>query len=98
VQSKRKVHSIICHEGPEEEEEEEEERYSSTLSLISTLDGGGWPKSRPGRSLTGKTHGNHSIGERVGPRAGLDGLRKLRSHRNSIPGQPVASRHTDYAI
>ena len=52
AQNKRKVHSINCHEGPEEEEEEE--RYSSTLSLTSTLDGDGWPKSHPGRLPTGK--------------------------------------------
>jgi hypothetical protein len=32
------------HEGPEGEQ-----RYTSTLSLTSALDGGGWPRPHPGR-------------------------------------------------
>jgi hypothetical protein len=37
------------HEGPEVEQ-----RYSSTLSLTSALDGGGWSRPRPGRFTPGK--------------------------------------------
>ena len=37
------------YEGPEGEE-----RYSSTLSLTSALDWGGWSTPRPGRFTTGK--------------------------------------------
>ena len=38
-----------CHEGPEGEK-----RYSSTLPLTSTLDGGGWLTPRPARFTPGK--------------------------------------------
>jgi hypothetical protein len=55
--------------------------HSSTLSLTSTLDGGGWSTPRPReRPVT------HYIGGWVGPRAGLDGCGKSRFHRDSIPG------------
>ena len=37
INVKGKVHCRTGHEGPEGEQ-----RYSSTLSLISVLDGGGW--------------------------------------------------------
>ena len=37
IKVKGKVHPRTGHEGPEEEQ-----RYSSTLSLILVLDGGGW--------------------------------------------------------
>jgi hypothetical protein len=46
---KGKVHPRTGHEGSEGEY-----RYSSTLSLTSTLDGGGWSTPRPGRFTTGK--------------------------------------------
>jgi hypothetical protein len=36
-----KVRPRTVHEGPEEEEKKKK-RYSSTLSLTSALDGGGW--------------------------------------------------------
>jgi hypothetical protein len=44
-----KVHPITGHESPEGEY-----RYSSTLSLTSALDGGGWSTPRPGRFTPGK--------------------------------------------
>jgi hypothetical protein len=44
VQVKGKVHHRTRDEGPEGEK-----RYSSTLSLTSALDGGGWSMSRLGR-------------------------------------------------
>jgi hypothetical protein len=42
------VHPITGNEGPEVEQ-----RYSSTLSLTSALDGGGWSTSRSGRFIPG---------------------------------------------
>ena len=47
--AKGKVHPITGHEGPEEEK-----MYSSTLSITSALDGGGWSTPRPGRFTPGK--------------------------------------------
>ena len=79
---KNKIHPRIDHEGPEEEQ-----RYSSTLSLTSTPDRGGWSTRRPGRFTPGKKPGTHCIGGWVGLRAGLDRCGKSRSHRDSIPGQ-----------
>jgi hypothetical protein len=51
-----------------------ERRYSSYSFLTSTLDGGEWSASRPGRALPrGKNSGTHCTGGWVGrPRAGLD--------------------------
>jgi hypothetical protein len=50
--SKVKVHPRTGHEVPEGKK-----RYSSTLSLTSALDGGGWSVPRPGRF----THGNDPV-------------------------------------
>jgi hypothetical protein len=49
---KGKAHPITGHEGPEGEQ-----RYSSTLSLTSSLDGDGWSAPRPGRF----TPGNYTV-------------------------------------
>jgi hypothetical protein len=50
-------------------------RCSSTHSLTSTLDGGEWSVSRPGRfTPRERGPGTHWIGGWVGPRAGLDTL------------------------
>ena len=49
TKGKGKVHPRTGHEGPEGEQ-----RYSSTLTLISALDGGGWSTPRPGRFTPGK--------------------------------------------
>jgi len=46
---KGKVHSRTGHEGSKGEE-----RYSSTLSLTSALDGGGWSTPHPGRFTSEK--------------------------------------------
>ena len=46
---KGKVHPRTGHEGPDGEK-----RYSSTLSLTSALDRGGWSTPRPGRSAPRK--------------------------------------------
>jgi hypothetical protein len=40
------VHPITCHGGPDRVQ-----RYSSTLSLTSALDEGGWLTPRPGRFI-----------------------------------------------
>jgi hypothetical protein len=45
---KGKGHPRTYHEGPEGEY-----RYSSTLSLTSALDGGGWSTPRPGHFTLG---------------------------------------------
>jgi len=47
--SSNKVHPMKGHEGPEGEE-----RYSSTLSLTSAVNEGGWSTPRPGRSTPEK--------------------------------------------
>jgi hypothetical protein len=47
VKIKGKVHPRTGHEDPEEY------RYSSTLSLTSTLDDGVWSAPRPGRFTPG---------------------------------------------
>jgi hypothetical protein len=52
LKGKGKGHPRTCHKGPEGEQ-----RYSSTLSLTSVLDGGGWSTPRPGRF----TPGNDSV-------------------------------------
>ena len=44
-----KVHPVTGHEGPEVEY-----RYSSTLSLTSALDGGGWSRPLLGIFIPGK--------------------------------------------
>jgi hypothetical protein len=49
VKGKGKVYPRAGHESPEGEE-----MYSSTLSLTSALDGGGWSTPRPGRFTPGK--------------------------------------------
>jgi len=44
-----KVHTLTGHEGPQVEY-----RYSSTLSITSALDVGGWSTPPPGRFTPGK--------------------------------------------
>ena len=65
--------------------------YSSTLPSTSALDGGGWSTPRTGR-YPRERPGTHCIGGWVGTRAGLDGCRKPRPHRNSIPGPSIQQR------
>ena len=71
--------------------------YTSTLSLTSALDGGGWSTPRPGRFTPGKHPGIQCIEGWVGPRAGLDGGEKSRLQPGFDPRtvQPVARRYTD---
>jgi hypothetical protein len=79
-------------------------RYSSMHSLTSSLDGGEWSASRPGR-LTPRERapGTHLIGGWAGPRAVLDAVvkRKIPSPRwKSNPRtplvQPVTQHYTSY--
>ena len=86
---KGKGHPRIGHEGPEGEC-----RYSSTLSLISALDGGGGQRHAPA-ALPREWPGTHCIGGWVGPRAGLEGCRKT-SGFDPRTVQPVASCNTNY--
>ena len=81
VKVKGKLNPITCYERPEGKM-----RYSSTLSLTSSLDGGGWSTPRSGRCTHGKRPDTHCKGCWVGPRVGLDGCGKFRSHRDSIRG------------
>jgi hypothetical protein len=55
--------------------------------LTSVLDGNEWSASRPGRFTSKENSGTHWIGGRVGPRAGLDVVAKIKSfpERNPAP-------------
>jgi hypothetical protein len=72
--------------------------YSSTHSLTSTLDGGEWSTSRPGRSTPKeRALANHWIGGWAGPRSGLDTVvkRKIPSPRQeSNPRTPIVQPET----
>jgi hypothetical protein len=73
-------------------------RYSSTHSLTSTLDGGEWSASRPGRfTLRERVPSTLCIGGWVGPRAVLDAVvkRKIPITRQESIFQPVAQRYAD---
>jgi hypothetical protein len=69
------------HEGPEEQC-----RYTTTLSLISALDGVGGQRQTPAALHLGNRPGTHCTGGWVGPTAGLDGCGKSTAHRDSILG------------
>ena len=97
LKGKGKVRPRTGNESPEEEY-----RYSSTLSLTSALDGGGWLTPCLGRFTPRERYPcAHCIGRRVGPTAGLVSLKTktlsivLKTARNtktmvhnreSIPG------------
>jgi hypothetical protein len=74
-----KVHTRAGHEGPEGEQ-----RYSSTLSLTSALDGGGWSTPRIGRFTPGK-----DPVPIVGPMAGLDRCGNLATTEIRSPDRPA---------
>jgi hypothetical protein len=67
------------------EDTEGESRCSFMISLNSALDGGEWLRHAPAGLLPGKRFGTHCVEGWVGPRAGLEGCRKFRPHRDSIP-------------
>ena len=61
--------------------------------------GVGGQRHAPAALPLGKRPSTHCIGGWVGPRAGLDGLRKISPPPGFDPWtvQPLASRYTDYA-
>ena len=61
--------------------------YSSTLSLILALNGGGWSMPRQGRFNPGK-ESRYPLQSRLGGPQCRCG--KFRSHRDSIPGPSIA--------
>ena len=72
-------------------------RYSSTLSLTSALDGGGWLTPRPGRFTPGKDT-RYPLYRRMGGPQGRSGrVRKTSPSQGFEPQtvQPIASRYTD---
>ena len=74
--------------------------YSSTLSLTSALDGGGWSTPRPGRFTPGKGTW-YPLCRRLGePQDRSKHVQKTSSPPGFDPRtvQPVASRYTDCAI
>jgi len=92
---KGKGHSTTGHEGPEGEQ-----KYSSTISLTSVLDGGGWSAPRPGRFTPGKET-RYPLHRRMGGPHGRSGrVWKISPTSGFDPRivQPVASLCTGYAI
>jgi hypothetical protein len=67
--------------------EQATKRYSSTLSATSELDGVGDQRHALAALPPGMTRTYFTEGW-VGPRAGLNGYRKSRCHRDSISGPP----------
>jgi hypothetical protein len=66
------VHPRTGHEGPEREY-----RYSSTLSLTSALDGGGWSTPHPSR-ITPRKKTRYPLYRRLGGPQGRSGrVRKI---------------------
>jgi hypothetical protein len=91
---KGKIHARTGREGSEEEK-----NYSSTLSLISALDGGEWLKPRP-RPLYPRGSDLVPTYRRLGgPQGRSVRLRKILPQPGFYPRtvQLVASRYTDYA-
>jgi hypothetical protein len=77
-----------------------EYRYSSTLSLTSALDGGGWSKPRPGR-FTPRKEIRYPFYRRLGESKGRSGRVLKISPSPALDHravQPVASHYTDWAI
>ena len=56
--------------------------------MTTALEGDEWSAARPGRTLPWEKPGTHCTGDWVGPRAGLDGWKKLSSYT-----APIYSKH-----
>jgi hypothetical protein len=82
---KGNVQPIKCHEGPGGEK-----RYSSTLSLISALDGVSGQRHAPTALTPVKRPGANYTGSRVEPKVGLDGY-GLAPFGIRSPGRPARS-------
>jgi len=52
----------------------------------------GWLVNAPAALHSGKRRGTHCIGSSVDPRVGLDGCRKSRPYRDSIPGPKIFTK------
>jgi hypothetical protein len=79
---------------------ERECRYSFILSFTSTLGGGGWSTSRPGRFTPGKET-RYPLHRRLGgPQNMSGGLRKISPTLGFDPRtvQPLTSCYTDSAV
>jgi hypothetical protein len=74
--------------------------YSSTLSLTSELDGGGWSTPRPGRYTPGKETRYPLYRRPDGPQGRAVQVRKISPTPGFDPRtvMPVANRHTDWAL
>jgi hypothetical protein len=79
-QVKGKGHPVACHEGPDRGQ-----RYSSTLSVTSVIDGGGWSTPRPSRLASREREERFARVRKISPSPGFD----------PQTAQPVASRYTD---
>jgi hypothetical protein len=88
-----KVYPATGHEGLEGAYS-----YSSTLSLTSMLDGGGWLTPRPGRFTPGEENRYQLHGRFGGPKGQYGQMRKISPPPAFDPriALPVASRCTDY--
>jgi hypothetical protein len=92
---KGKIHPRTGHEGPEGEQS-----YTSTLSLTSAIDRGGWSTPHPGRFIPMKET-RYSLYRRFGGPQGRSGrVRKIKLPLGLDPRtfQPEVSRYTDCAI
>ena len=89
------VHSRAGHEDPEGKQ-----KYSSTLSLTSVSDVGGWSTPRPGRFTTGKKTRYTSYRRLGEPQSRFGGERKTSPTPGFDPrkAKPVESRYSDHAI
>ena len=93
----RNTHRVKVKFTIEQATKAQKESYSSTLSLNSALDGGGWSTPRPGRFTPGKDLVPIVQGAGWGPRAGLNRCGKSRLPPGCDPRtvQLVANRYTD---
>ena len=99
VQKKSRGGTITCHKGTEGEGEQ---RYSSTLSLISVVDGNGWSTPRPDRCTPrkeawyplyrrlGGSQSRYERAQKISPPTGNRSpdcpVRSQSPHRLSYPG------------
>ena len=95
VKGKGKVRPTAGYEGPEGQY-----TITSTFSLTSALDGGGWLTPRPGRFIPKKDIRYPLHRRVVGPQGQSGRVRKISPPPGLDPRtvQPVASRYTDRAI
>jgi hypothetical protein len=95
LNKKGKFHPTTGHEI-----QEGEEKISSTLSLTSALEKVGGQRHAPTALFPGKRPSTHCTGGWVGPRTGLDTLRKISPPLGFDPRtvQTVVSHYTDWDI